>query len=95
MARKVELLPRAARELSALPMSIQDQILGKLEMLREFPEMGAPMLDAFEGYRSLLAARNRYRVVYRVVSDDLVEVAYVRHGARQVGLRVVRARGRG
>jgi len=61
-------------------------------MLRELPEMGAPMIDAFEGYRSLLVARNRYRVVYRVVSDDLVEVAYVRHCARQIGLRIVRAR---
>lgn len=62
-------------------------------MLREFPELGAPMLDAFQGYRSLLAARNQYRVVYRIVADDLVEVAYIRHCARQMGLRIVRARG--
>ena len=35
-----------------------------------------------------------YRVVYRVLSDQLVEVAYIRHCARQVGLRVVRSRKR-
>lgn len=67
-------------------------MLAKLEMLREFPELGAPMFDAFRGYRALLAARKAYRIVYQVVTDDLVEVAYIRHTARQIGLRVVRER---
>lgn len=92
MARRVELLPRAERELSGLPISVQDQILAKLETLREFPELGAPMLDAFQGYRSLLAARKTYRIIYRVVSDELVEIAYIRHCARQIGLRIIRPR---
>lgn len=52
------------------------------------------MLYAFRGYRSLPAARNEYRGVYRVVSDELVEVAYIRHCARQIGLRNVRERRR-
>jgi len=94
VARRVELLPRAQRELDSLPAVTRDQILVKLEMLREFPEMGAPMVDAFRGYRALLAGRGSYRVVYRVLSDQLVEVAYIRHCARQVGLRVVRSRKR-
>ena len=92
MARRVELLPRAERELSALPASVQDRILAKLEMLREFPEMGAPMFDAFQGYRAMLAARNKYRIVYRVAADDRVEIAYIRYCARQTRLRVVRTR---
>ncbi len=87
----VKLLPRAQRELSALPAEIQDQIFAKLELLREFPELGAPMVDAFRGYRALLAVRRTYRIVYRVRSD-WVEVAYFRHCARHVGLRVVRGR---
>lgn len=61
-------------------------------MLREFPEMGAPMFDAFQGYRAMLAARNKYRIVYRIVADDLVEIAYIRYCARQTGLRIVRTR---
>jgi plasmid stabilization system protein ParE len=92
VATRVELLPRAQRELDSLTAVTRDQILAKLEMLREFPEMGAPMVDAFRGYRALLAARGNYRVVYRVPSDQLVEVAYIRHCARQVG--VVRSRKR-
>jgi plasmid stabilization system protein ParE len=90
--RKVKLLPRAAKELEALPTTIQDQILSKLELLRDFPEMGPAMFDAFQGYRALLAARNTYRIIYRLVSEDEIEVAYIRHCARQTRLRVSRGK---
>jgi plasmid stabilization system protein ParE len=70
---------------------VQDQIIAKIDLLREFPELGPAMSDAFQGYRALLAARRRHRVVYRVVSQDLIEVAYIRHCARQSGLRVLRS----
>ncbi len=92
MPRKVRLLPRAQKELEALPLAIQDQIIAKLEHLRDLPEMGAAMFDAFQGYRALLAAKNNYRIVYRVVSDDLVEVAYIRHCARQTRLRIIKGK---
>lgn len=92
MPRKVRLLPRAQKELEVLPSAIQDQIIAKLEHLREFPQMGAAMFDAFQGYRALLAAKNNYRIVYRVVFDDLVEVAYIRHCARQTRLRIIRGK---
>ena len=90
MARKIKLLPRAEKELAALATDIQDQIISKLELLYDFPELGPAMFDAFAGYRALLAAKNTYRVIYRIVSDDLIEVAYIRHCARQPRLRVVR-----
>ncbi len=90
MVRRVELLPRADAELAALPPAVQDQIIAKLELLRDFPEMGAAMFDAFEGYRALLACRRRYRIIYRVASADRVEIAYIRHVARQTSLRLVR-----
>lgn len=92
MPRRVKLLPRAEKELEALPLTIQDQIIAKLELLRDFPEMGPAMFEAFRGYRALLAARNSYRIVYRTVSDDLIEVAYIRHCARQTRVRLIRAK---
>ena len=49
MVRKVKLLPRAEKELEALPLAIQDQIISKLELLRDFPELGPAMFDAFQG----------------------------------------------
>lgn len=58
MAKVIKLLPRAEKELEALPPAIQDQILNKLELLQSFPELGPAMRDAFRGYRALLAARN-------------------------------------
>jgi plasmid stabilization system protein ParE len=93
MPRRVKLLPRAEKELAALPVGIQDQIISKLELLRDFPEMGPVMFDAFAGYRALLAARNTYRIVYRIISDNEIEVAYIRHCARQLRLRAVREKG--
>lgn len=92
MPRKVKLLPRAQKELEALPLSIQDQIIAKLDLIRDFPEIGPAMFDAFQGYRALLAAKNSYRIVYKVVSDDLVEVAYIRHCARQTRLRLIKGK---
>jgi len=91
--RRVKLLPRAQAELETLPPALQDQIIAKLDLLRDFPEIGPAMFDAFRGYRALLAARNTYRIVYKIVSDDLIEVAYIRHCARQTRLRVIRSRG--
>ncbi len=62
MVRRIKLLPRAEKELEALSPAIQGQIINKLELLREFPELGPAMFDAFQGYRSLLAAKNTYRL---------------------------------
>ena len=90
MVRRVKLLPRAGKELASLSSALQDQFIDKLELLREFPEMGPAMFDAFQGYRSLLAAKNTYRIIYRIVREDLIEVAYIRHRARQIRLRVIR-----
>ena len=92
MPRKVKLLPRAQKDLEALPVAVQDQIIAKLDLLCDFPEMGPAMFDAFDGYRALLAARNSYRIVYRIASDELIEVAYIRHCARQTPLRLVRGK---
>jgi mRNA-degrading endonuclease RelE of RelBE toxin-antitoxin system len=87
--REVKLLPRAEKELEALPSGIQDQIIAKLELLRDFQEMGPAMFDAFEGYRSLLAARNTYRIIYRIVSDHRIDIAYIRHCSKQPRLRLI------
>ena len=45
------------------------------------------MDGAYEGFRQLLI--ERYRVIYQLEGDE-VRIAYVRHGARQPGLRVIR-----
>lgn len=84
MPRRIILLPRAQKDLSELPTKIHDQVIAKIQLLYDFPEMGAPMFEAYEGYRALLAAGGRYRIIYRVMSEDLIEVAYIRHCARRL-----------
>lgn len=81
--RRIELLPRAVADLDAIPPKKQEQIVAKLEMLRELPEMGPAMFDAFEGYRSLLAGQRQYRVVYRIRDSGTIEIAWIRHLARR------------
>lgn len=90
MARvSVTLLPRAVRELAELPDAIQDRVMEALDLLAEFPLLGVAMVGAFQNYRCLLAAGGRYRIIYKVVGTTRVEVAWFRHGRRQIGLRLV------
>lgn len=86
----VKFLPRAEKDLLALSPPLQDEILNKAALLNRFPEMGPKMERAYRGYRYLLAGRNQYRIIYKVKSQSLVEIAYIRHCKRQMGLRLVR-----
>jgi plasmid stabilization system protein ParE len=86
----VKFLPRAEKDLLALPSSLQDEILNKTDLLSRFPQMGQRMERAYQGYRYLLAGRNQYRLIYKTTSPSLVEIAYIRHCKRQMGLRLVK-----
>ena len=89
MAVVVKFLPRAERDLLSLPDPVQDEVMHKLELLAEFPRMGPMMEMAYRGCRFVLAGRNRYRIVYKIASSQLIEIVSVRHCRRQMGLRVV------
>lgn len=89
MAVVVKFLPRAERDLLALPDSIQDEILHKVRLLAQFPCMGQGMERAYRGYRYLLAGKNHYRIIYKVSSSSLIQIAYIRHCRRQMRLRIV------
>jgi plasmid stabilization system protein ParE len=85
----VKFLPRAEKDLLALSEILQNEILSKAEMLADFPLMGQIMEKTYVGYRYLLAGRNQYRIIYKVTSTELVEIAYIRHCRRQMRLRPV------
>lgn len=89
--QRIDLLPRAIRDLESIPLVQQKRVISKIEMLRDFPEMGTPMFDAFEGYRSLLAAKH-YRVVYRIRDDGVIEIAWIRDTRRRPLRRKTQAR---
>jgi plasmid stabilization system protein ParE len=85
----VEFLPRAEKDLLALPPDLQDEILSKIEVLQEFPQIGPRMERVFSQYRYILAGKNRYRIIYKIIPSGKVQIAYIRHCRRQLGLRVV------
>lgn len=84
----MKFLPRAEKDFFSLSDAIQDEILEKAGLLAEFPRMGTPMERAFTGYRCVFVGRNWYRLVYRV-KGRTIEIAYIRHCRRQMGIRAV------
>jgi plasmid stabilization system protein ParE len=49
--------------------------------------MGPRMDLAYQGYRQVLCGN--YRIIYELISVKRIEVAYIRHLSRQIGLRAV------
>jgi plasmid stabilization system protein ParE len=78
--RKIYLLPQAEENLNAITEPLYSDLLHKIRLLHEFPELGPALEGAFTGYRSLNASP--FRVLYRIVSPERIEIAYIFHGKR-------------
>lgn len=66
---------------------VQGKILERIAQLEREPEKrGKPLSDELQGYWSLRAAAQRYRVIYRI-EDRRVEVIVVAVGLRRAGDR--------
>ena len=78
---------RARADLDGIADRTRAALVDTVGLLAEFPLLGAAMDGPYREYRQLLI--ERYRVIYRVVGRE-VRVAYVRHGARQLTLRLIR-----
>ena len=82
--RQLILSDLAVEQLKDVPAKTGSQIFVALERLRSFPE-SAPRLSAkgYEGYRQLIV--QRYRVVYRYITeDDTVRIYCILHVHRQL-----------
>ena len=82
MAREVYLLPQAQEDLDIIRDPLFSAILERIQWLAEYPLWGASMDGPFSGYRSFVVGL--FRVVYKVVSDHRIEVAYIRHCKRRL-----------
>ncbi|MBI5242694.1 MAG: type II toxin-antitoxin system RelE/ParE family toxin [Elusimicrobia bacterium] len=78
---KVVLLPQAQEDLDSVFEPLLSRIVRRLEILREFPDLGAPMAGPFSGHRSTVVGM--FRIVYRLLPPDMIEVAYIRNCRRQ------------
>ena len=72
--------PQAQRDLDEVKKRLPrtwEEILKKIELIKEFPEMGPKMDQVFYGFRQILCGN--YRIIYEIISDTQIEIAYVRH----------------
>lgn len=82
----IEVTPAALEMLKGMKdRRIVGQIVQRIDRLRDDPEkQGKPLLGELSGYRSVRAAGQRYRVIYRI-QDTSVIVIIVAVGIRKEG----------
>lgn len=80
--RKILLLPQAQEDLDQIYNPLFSQIIQRLEILKEYPLLGTAMNGAFIGYRSFVVGI--FRVVYKIISDGVIEIVYIRHCKRKL-----------
>lgn len=78
---KVVLLPQAQEDLDRISEPLFNQVLRRIEVLKKYPELGSDMAGPFLGYRSTVV--ELFRVVYRVLPQGIIEVAFVRDCRRR------------
>jgi mRNA interferase RelE/StbE len=74
MTYKIIIAPTALKMLKGIAdRRVRDLIVKRIDDLIEEPEkQGKPLIAELSGYRSLRAAGQRYRIVYRVVNDKII-----------------------
>jgi len=86
MTYRIIIAPTALKMLKGISdRRVRDLIIKRIDELIEEPEkQGKPLIAELSGYRSLRAAGQRYRIVYRVINDKIV-VYIVAVGIRKEG----------
>ena len=79
---EVYLLPQAPEDLEAIYDPLFSEIIERIRWLKEYPLWGAPMDGPFTGHRSFVVGL--FRVIYKVISEKRVEIAYIRHCKRRL-----------
>lgn len=86
MTYRIALTPTAMQLLSDISdRRIREKIGGVIDRLSEEPEkQGKALLGELTGFRSIRAALQRYRVIYKVTSEEIL-VVIVAAGIRKEG----------
>ena len=86
---QIIILPIAEKQLSAIrDTRVRESIGKRIDGLRHDPDLqGKPMIGELEGFRSLRAVGQRYRILYKVEVDRVV-VSIVTIGLRKEGDKI-------
>ncbi|MFI5295088.1 MAG: type II toxin-antitoxin system RelE/ParE family toxin [Thermodesulfovibrionales bacterium] len=86
MGCKVEFIPDALRDFEALDKSLRREAARKIDALAENPFLGKPLGNKMgmdlTGFYKLYFARRRYRIVYRLIGEDIEIIEIVGIGMR-------------
>lgn len=86
MASKVELIPAAAKEFAALDTSLRNEATKKIDALSENPFLGDPLGNKWgidlAGFYKLYFAKKGYRIVYRLLGEQIEVIEIVGIGKR-------------
>ena len=81
----IKLTQIAAEFIAKLDNKSQQQVLQKIEVLKEYPlKVGKPLKGNLQDYRSIRSVGQRYRIIYQVKETE-VEVIVVAVGIRRDG----------
>ena len=81
----IKLTQIAAEFIAKLDNKSQQQIMEKIEVLKEYPlKVGKPLKGNLQDYRSIRSVGQRYRIIYQVKETE-VEVIVVAVGIRRDG----------
>jgi mRNA interferase RelE/StbE len=82
---KIKITALAAQMLRDIEATARNQIVAKIEQLKEEPELlGKPLVGPLKDYRSVRAAGQRYRIIYQVHKETIL-VIVVAVGIRKSG----------
>jgi len=75
----------AAANIQNIDSKTRDQIINKISQLKEEPLLlGKPLKGPLKEYRSVRAAGQRYRIIYKVLENEII-VIVVAVGIRKAG----------
>ena len=87
MAFRVELHPQAVGDFDALDGSTRKAVAKKIDALSENPLLGNPLGNKLgmdlTGFFKLYAAKKKYRIVYRLLKDQVEVIEIVGIGKRE------------
>ncbi len=81
----IKLTQIAAEFIAKLDNKSQQQIMEKIQVLKEYPlKVGKPLKGNLQNYRSIRSVGQRYRIIYQVKETE-IEVIVVAIGIRRDG----------
>ena len=82
---KIKITKLAAANIQQIEKPAQIQIINKIEKLKDEPALsGKPLKGPLKDYRSVRAAGQRYRVIYKIMEAEII-VIVVAVGIRKDG----------